>query len=74
LVSGGKKLDIGVWFVRNDEEVGRLSVTSGLADRFAKSAPQHDEAGSFPHDNIKALQQAGYVRWTTPKAYGGEGI
>lgn len=67
-------MDSGVWFVRNDEEAARLSVTSGLADLFAKSAPKHDEAGSFPHENIRALQQAGYVRWTTPKAYGGEEI
>ncbi|WP_206916405.1 acyl-CoA dehydrogenase family protein [Alicyclobacillus suci] len=59
------------YFVLSDEQRDRLRITKALADQFAARAAGHDEAGTFPHENIEALRESGYVTWTVPKVYGG---
>lgn len=59
------------YFAIDDAMRERLSVTRTLSETFAMRASAHDEAGSFPYENIADLKQSGYVTWTVPKAYGG---
>lgn len=42
-----------------------------LAAEFAQRAPQHDAAGSFPHENFAALRAAGLLTLAAPAAWGG---
>ncbi len=49
------------------------SRTEALAKDFARRAAEHDEAGSFPFENIEALRQAGLLALVTPAALGGLG-
>ena len=44
------------------------------AEDFAKRADEHDLAGSFPHENIKALQQSGFMAAPVPGELGGMGV
>jgi alkylation response protein AidB-like acyl-CoA dehydrogenase len=41
---------------------------------FARRAEQHDREGSFPFENITALQQSGVLAACVPEAFGGLGI
>ncbi|GMA62377.1 acyl-CoA/acyl-ACP dehydrogenase [Alicyclobacillus fastidiosus] len=59
------------YFVTSPEQRERLRITKELADAFSQRAAQHDEDGSFPHENIADLRKSGYVTWTVPKEYGG---
>lgn len=43
-----------------------------LARAFAAAAPRHDREGSFPHENIAALRDAGLLALTVPREWGGE--
>lgn len=63
-----------LWFARTEDEVRRLQAIARLAHRFAERAARHDEEASFPHDNIQDLRDLGYVRWTVPRAFGGDEI
>ncbi|QSO49034.1 acyl-CoA dehydrogenase family protein [Alicyclobacillus mengziensis] len=62
------------WFIRSDEEAKRHALIAELSREFAATAKIHDEQGTFPHEHIDALRKAGYVTWTVPKKYGGQGI
>ncbi|WAH35862.1 acyl-CoA dehydrogenase family protein [Alicyclobacillus dauci] len=62
------------YFVTSEVERSRLKLIKELSETFAERAAKHDEAGSFPHENIEDLKAAGYVKWTVPKIYGGEEI
>jgi alkylation response protein AidB-like acyl-CoA dehydrogenase len=42
-----------------------------LARRFAEGAAAHDREGSFPHENIDALRDAGLLGLTVPPEFGG---
>jgi alkylation response protein AidB-like acyl-CoA dehydrogenase len=44
-----------------------------LADVFAERAGEHDRDASFPFDNYKDMQEAGYLKLTVPKEFGGFG-
>jgi alkylation response protein AidB-like acyl-CoA dehydrogenase len=44
-----------------------------LTRRFAATAAGHDRAGTFPHDNFKALHEQGLTGLVVPKALGGNG-
>src|SRR5512139_2601844 len=44
----------------------------GLAEGFARRAPIHDREGSFPFENFRELQEAGFCRLTVPRSHGGE--
>lgn len=61
-------------FVRNDEERERLQEAQRLAESFALTAPEHDREGSFPFEHFAALREAGFLRLTVPKRYGGAEI
>jgi len=67
-------LDSKTWFIRNEAEMRRHDIVAGLSQTFAGRAQEHDVEASFPHENIADLRRVGYVRWTTPKSFGGEGI
>jgi len=42
-----------------------------LARRFGERAALHDREGSFPFENFEELREAGFMRLTVPRAYGG---
>ncbi|MBP0493268.1 acyl-CoA/acyl-ACP dehydrogenase [Roseomonas sp. SG15] len=45
-----------------------------VARRFAATAALHDREGSFPHENIVALREAGLLGLTIPAEFGGAEI
>ncbi|OMF38739.1 acyl-CoA dehydrogenase [Paenibacillus sp. FSL H8-0548] len=61
-------------YITNTEERKRAEQVEALAARFAERAAVHDLEGSFPHENFDDLKEAGYLKLTVPKEYGGEGI
>lgn len=42
-------------------------------DQFADRAAEIDRSEAYPHDNVKALRDAGFMGMTIPPAYGGAG-
>ena len=44
------------------------------AQDFATRADQHDREGSFPHENIAALQKSGFMAAPVPEEFGGLGL
>ena len=44
-----------------------------LATEIAPRATEHDRDNTFPHENIAALRDAGYLALTVPTEYGGSG-
>ncbi|WP_028610110.1 acyl-CoA dehydrogenase family protein [Paenibacillus harenae] len=61
-------------YIRNEEERVRAGMAEELAARFAERAAAHDREGSFPFDNFADLREAGYLKLTVPKPFGGDGI
>ncbi|TCN01213.1 alkylation response protein AidB-like acyl-CoA dehydrogenase [Paenibacillus sp. BK033] len=61
-------------YIRNEAEQARVSLVDKLAASFAERASRHDREGSFPFDNFADLREAGYLKLTVPKVYGGEEI
>jgi alkylation response protein AidB-like acyl-CoA dehydrogenase len=57
-------------------DAGRKFV--GLAEEhgadFATRADQHDREASFPHENIKAMQESGFLAGPVPEQFGGMGV
>lgn len=62
------------YYIRNEAERERLKQVNDLAERFAKRAPIHDAEGSFPFENFNDLRQAGYLKLTVPRQFGGDEI
>ncbi|QQK81456.1 acyl-CoA/acyl-ACP dehydrogenase [Salicibibacter cibi] len=52
----------------------RLEILEKITPAFKERAAEHDRAGTFPHENFKALREANYPGLTVPKKYGGQGI
>lgn len=50
-----------------------IDLAGTLADEFAPRAAQHDEEGSFPHENYARLRESGYTLMTIPEELGGHG-
>lgn len=48
-----------------------IAVAADLASRFAARAARHDREASFPFDNFADLHNAGLLRLTVPRAFGG---
>ena len=56
-----------------DGPIGRVLPDQGLAQLFATRAGLHDRDASFPHENFRALAQAGLLNATAAVADGGGG-
>ncbi|WP_274361370.1 acyl-CoA dehydrogenase family protein [Paenibacillus thermotolerans] len=61
-------------YVRSEEEMKRARKVEELAARFAERAGVHDREGTFPFPNFADLREAGYLKLTVPKAFGGDEI
>ncbi|GLX66478.1 acyl-CoA dehydrogenase family protein [Paenibacillus glycanilyticus] len=61
-------------YIRNEEQQARVLQVDKLAAAFAERAAKHDREGSFPFDNFADLREAGYLKLTVPRMYGGEEI
>lgn len=59
-------------YIRSAAEREYAEKVDALAIRFAERANNHDREGSFPHDNFADLQDAGYLKLTVPKIFGGD--
>ncbi|WP_201755426.1 acyl-CoA dehydrogenase family protein [Paenibacillus glycinis] len=59
-------------YIRSEAEKARADRAEALAARFAERAPRHDREGSFPFDNFADLREAGYLKITVPRAFGGD--
>jgi alkylation response protein AidB-like acyl-CoA dehydrogenase len=59
-------------YIRSEAERERAEKVEALAARFADRAAAHDREGSFPFENFADLRDAGYLKITVPKAFGGE--
>jgi alkylation response protein AidB-like acyl-CoA dehydrogenase len=57
-------------------EPGRrfVALAEEHAADFATRADQYDRAGSFPHENIAALQKSGFMAAPVPEEFGGLGV
>lgn len=62
------------YYIRSEAEQLRLERVERLAERFAERAPIHDRDGSFPFENFNDLREAGYLKLTVPRKYGGDEI
>lgn len=60
--------------VKNNGQKKMLEKASTLKKRFSKRAQKNDEEARFPFENFEELKEAGFVRLTVPKKYGGEEI
>jgi len=70
-MSARKTID---YFIRNEKEAAIADLADRLARKFAERAAKHDVEGSFPFENFEDLKQAGYLKLTVPKQYGGDEI
>lgn len=61
-------------YIRSAAEKEYAEKAEELAARFAERANIHDREGSFPHENFADLRDAGYLKLTVPKKYGGDEI
>jgi alkylation response protein AidB-like acyl-CoA dehydrogenase len=61
-------------YIRSGEQEERARKVEELAARFAERAPQHDREGSFPFENFADLREAGYLKLTVPREFGGDEI
>lgn len=50
-----------------------MALADRLAEQIAVRAPEHDRAGSFPHEAFQVLHESGYLALTVPEEYGGRG-
>jgi alkylation response protein AidB-like acyl-CoA dehydrogenase len=51
-----------------------VALAEGMAADFALRAADHDRDGSYPHENLAALQDAGYLAAPVPRELGGMGV
>lgn len=59
-------------FIRNERERNIADRSKRLAAVFAERADIHDREGSFPFQNFADLKEAGYMKLTVPREYGGD--
>ncbi len=51
-----------------------VDLADTLAGQFARHADQHEQTGTFPHQNYRELHRQGYLRLAVPADQGGEGV
>ncbi|WP_274649051.1 acyl-CoA dehydrogenase family protein [Paenibacillus humicola] len=61
-------------YIRTEEQRQWADKIGELAERFAERAAKHDREGSFPFENFADLREAGYLKATVPREYGGDEI
>ena len=59
--------------INTQREQRFIDLAAMLADEFAPRAAQHDEEGSFPHENYARLKETGYTTLIIPEQLGGLG-
>lgn len=59
-------------YIRNDAQRERALQVEALAKRFSERAAVHDKEGSFPFENFSELRDAGYMKLTVPRKFGGD--
>src|SRR5437868_1051466 len=59
--------------INTEREQRFIDQAATLADEFAPRAAQHDEEGSFPHENYARLKESGYTTLIIPESLGGLG-
>ncbi len=60
-------------YPRSERQKRFVSLARQLAQVFAERAAEHDQAGSFPHENFADLRAAGMPALVIPEEYGGWG-
>lgn len=60
-------------YPKTEQQQYLLTLAGELAETFAKRAHENDWAGIFPLQNYDDLRDAGYLRLSVPKEYGGLG-
>ncbi len=55
------------------EEQRFVELAATHADDFQTRVTQHDRDNSFPHENVKAMQESGYTHLSAPAEFGGGG-
>jgi alkylation response protein AidB-like acyl-CoA dehydrogenase len=57
-------------------EAGRrvVSLAESLSSDFAARAAEHDRDGSYPHEDVEALRESGYLVAPIPQELGGMGV
>ncbi|TQE91184.1 acyl-CoA dehydrogenase family protein [Ureibacillus terrenus] len=61
-------------FIRNEREQQLVDYAKKLASEIGKTSAYYDKTGEFPFEHFKILQDAGYLKLTIPKKYGGDEI
>src|SRR5215218_11507689 len=51
-----------------------VALAERLADDFASRAAAHDRDGTYPHESIRSLRDAGYLVAPVPAELGGLGV
>ena len=51
-----------------------VELAEGHAEDFATRADQHDRDGTFPNENVEAMQKSGLMAATVPEEFGGLGV
>ncbi|MGH2351995.1 MAG: acyl-CoA dehydrogenase family protein, partial [Chloroflexota bacterium] len=62
-----------MWWPKTARQEELIALAGELAARFGERAPQHDRAGTFPHENFADLHASGYLALTIPREFGGGG-
>ena len=57
-------------------ESGRrlVALAESLSSDFATRAAEHDRDGSYPHEDVEALRESGYLAAPIPQELGGMGV
>ncbi|CAM4180696.1 acyl-CoA dehydrogenase family protein [Lederbergia lenta] len=60
------------YFIRNEREARYVAEAALLAKKFAPRASYYDEEAAFPFENFQDLKEAGFLKTTVLKEYGGD--
>ena len=58
---------------RTERQQRFIDMAATHADDFKTRVAQHDEEGSFPHENVEAMKESGYTALIVPEELGGAG-